>query len=150
MKRSVYILTSQDIARAYTHKKQMDMILLDFSKAFDKVPHNRLLLKLNHYGIQGQILSWIKAFLTGRTQSVVLEGAKSEAVPVISGVPQGTVLGPILFLLYINDLPLQVSSSTTILFADDCIFYIVKLIVLQMLNYFSMTWMPSKTGKEPG
>ena len=117
------ILTSQDIARAYTHKKQMDMILLDISKAFDKVPHNRLLLKMNHYGMQGQTLSWIKAFLTGRIQSVVFEGAKSEAVPVISGVPQGTVLGPTLFLLYINDLPLQVSSSTTKLFADDCIVY---------------------------
>ena len=116
VKRSLYLHPKILLAHTPTRNKWI-------CKAFDKVPHNRLLLKLNHYGIQGQTLSWIKAFLTGRTQSVVLEGAKSEAVPVIYGVPQGTVLGPTLFLLYINDLPLQVSSSTTRLFADDCIVY---------------------------
>ena len=93
---------------------------LDFSKAFDKVPHKRLLSKLNTYGIRHLLLAWIRNFLTQRTQQVVCDGEKSVPKKVISGVPQGTVLGPLLFLLYINDLPSGLSSSVR-LFADDCL-----------------------------
>jgi len=95
--------------------------LLDFSKAFDKVPH-RHLHKLDHYGVRGQTLTWILAFLSGRSQRVVCEGSTSPPAAVISDVPQDTVLGPLLFLAYINDLPKCV-SSTPRLFADDCLLY---------------------------
>ena len=78
--------------------------------------------KLNHYGIQGTTHSWVKAFLTNRTQQVVLDGAKSGIAHVLSGVPQGTVLGPTLFLIFINDLPCRVKSSVR-LFADDCVLF---------------------------
>jgi len=73
---------------------------MDFSKAFDKVPHRLLLLKLNHYGVRGDVLSWISSFLTGRTQSVVCVGGHtSTPCDVLSGVPQSSVLGPLLFLI---------------------------------------------------
>ena len=88
------------------------MILLDFSKAFDKVPHKRLLLKVACCGIAGSILAWIEDFLHSRTQKVVLGGQSSCWAPVTSGVPQGCELGPLLFLLYTNDLPDCVTSST--------------------------------------
>ena len=91
---------------------------MDFSKAFDKVSHSLLVHKLNHYGIVGKINSWIHNFLTGRKQAVIVDGASSETVHVESGVPQGSVLGPTLFLLYINDLPERL-SSTARLFAND-------------------------------
>ena len=99
------------------------MLIMDFSKAFDKVPHKRLNYKLNWYGIRGDALEWITDFLSSRSQRVVLDGATSDSVPVLSGVPQGTVLGPILFPIYINDLPDGVVNSTVRLFADDCIVY---------------------------
>jgi ribonuclease P/MRP protein subunit RPP40 len=106
----------------YDKKLQVDTAILDFSKAFDTVPHNKLLYKLDNYGVSRQVLQWIKEFLTRRTQQVLVEGTQSTPVRVELGVPQGTVLGPILFLAHINDLPTCVQSSVR-LFADDCLLY---------------------------
>ena len=111
-----------DLTSAMEKGTQTDMVVLDFSKAFDRVPHKRLLQKLHHYGIRGHLHQWVSDFLTGRTQNVVIEGVTSESAPVVSGVPQGSVLGPILFLIFINDLPDNLTSQTR-LFADDCIVY---------------------------
>ena len=114
--------TLDDIIKRAANNKQIDIILLDFSKAFDKVPHRRLLNKLNYYGIRSNTLQWIYSFLHDRKQLVLLEGVKSSTATVDSEVPQGTVLGPLLFLVYINDLPENLHSSAK-LFADDCLLY---------------------------
>ena len=103
-------------------KETVDMAILDFTKAFDKVPLKRLIHKLNYYGISGSIATWMETFLIRRTQHVVVNGATSSSTIVTSGVPQGTVLEPILFLLYINYLPDNISTSVR-LFADYCILY---------------------------
>ena len=118
------ILTTYDMLKQRDSGKQLDVIILDFSKAFDTVPHSRLLGKLHHYGIKGNLLRWIEEFLVGRTQSVLVDGTKSPEEAVLSGVPQGTVLGPLMFLLYINDMPSQVQRDTRCrLFADDSLLY---------------------------
>ncbi len=101
---------------------QVDTILLDFSKAFDRVAHRRLLAKLESYGIRGQLHQWIESFLSGRTQTVSVNGVHSDPINVTSGVPQGSVLGPSLFLLFINDIGDNISSEIR-LFADDSILY---------------------------
>ena len=101
---------------------QIDIADLDFSKAFDSVPHDGLLSKLKHYGIDEKIWLWIYNYLKYRKQSVIVDGKQSCLIDVVSGVPQGTVLDPLLFLLHINDLPSVVSSKVR-LFADDCLIY---------------------------
>ena len=98
------------------------MVIVDFSKAFDTVPHRLLLHKINNYGITGSTFHWISNFLTKRKQRVVVDGENSEWIYVKSGVPQGTVFGPLLFLMHINDLPINI-NSTVRLFADDCVMY---------------------------
>ena len=116
------ITTVNNLAKGLDKSEQIDAILLDFSKAFDKVAHSRLLLKLENYGVRGNLLKWVQDFLSGRTQQVVLEGSCSDTTPVTSGVPQGSVLGPLLFLAFINDLPSRVKSRTG-MFADDCLLF---------------------------
>ena len=95
-----------------------DAVYLDFRKAFDSVPHQRLLGKLKAYGINGKITKWIRNFLVGRKQRVKVNRILSAWAAVISGIPQGSVLGPILFVLFINDLPNMINSTVHI-FADD-------------------------------
>jgi hypothetical protein len=116
------ITAINDWAKSINQKKQTDAILLDFSKAFDSVPHLRLMSKLDHYGIRGLSANWIKAFLSNRSQVVSINGSHSRPQPVISGVPQGTILAPVLFLLYINDISENIKSQIR-LFADDGIIY---------------------------
>ena len=116
------LLTLQDLLQTRDKKIQTDVAILDFSKAFDTVPHDRLLGKLEFLGIHGPLLDWTAAFLKTREQTVVVDGSKSRPTKVISGVPQGTVLGPLLFLMHINDLPSVVTSQVR-LFADDCLMY---------------------------
>jgi hypothetical protein len=112
-----------DITKNMSAGKQTDILIMDFSKAFDKVSHILLLHKLEHYGIRGNINRWIVSFLYNRTHAVVVDGENSIHIDVESGVPQGSVLGPSLFLLYINDMPVGI-KSTVRLFADDTIAYL--------------------------
>ena len=103
--------------------KQTNLTLLDFSKAFNKVAHEKLIQKLHHFGIRGDTLKWIKDFLDNRKQAVVINRVNSNCTPVSSGVPQGSVLSSILFLVFINDLPEQVKSRVRP-FADDTAIYL--------------------------
>nr|XP_012563445.1 unnamed protein product [Hydra vulgaris] len=103
-----------------SRKLPVDVLFLDFAKAFDKVPHRRLLQKLESYGIEGNVLNWIKAFLSNRSQRVILGNTSSTWVKVTSGVPQGSVLGPMLFIIFINDLPEHINSENLCkMYADN-------------------------------
>ena len=109
-------------ARAINSRKQVDVAILDFSKAFDTVTHERLKSKLRSYGIADSTLLWISSFLEGRKQRVVVNGTPSKWTTVESGVPQGSDLGPLLFLLFINDITENITFEIR-LSADDCILY---------------------------
>ena len=108
-----------EIMVGLTLGKDSDAIYLDYAKAFDKVDHRLLLAKLVKYGFSSQFINWINSFLNNRPQSVVLNGVHSYLAAIISGVPQGTVLGPILFILFINDLESCIKHSSVRFFADD-------------------------------
>ena len=116
------LTTTHDLLSSFNSKSQTDVAILDFSKAFDTVPRAGLLWKLEHYGIDSKILLLITNFLNNPKQRVVVGGSFSNYADVESGVPQGTVLDPLLFLLHINDLPSCVNSKVR-LFADDCLLY---------------------------
>ena len=111
-----------DCSKTIDQGLQTDMFILDFAKAFDSVPHERLKVKLFRYGINGKTLAWINNFPCQRHQRVAVSASKSDWTPVVSGVPQGTVLGPVLFKIFINDIVDEVESEIR-LFADDCVFY---------------------------
>ena len=147
---SQLITTINDIAKTLDAGFQTDVIFLDLSKAFDKVPRHRLCAKLKHYGIRGSILTWIHDFLSNRHHRVILDGNFSDIHPVISGVPQGTILAPLLFLVYINDLPTYTSIKCNVrLYADDVMLYstihtLTDCIILQQdlntLFHWATTW----------
>ncbi|CAB4017077.1 Hypothetical predicted protein, partial [Paramuricea clavata] len=100
--------------------KEVDIIFLDFAKAFDSVCHVKLLSKLRLlFGVEGLLLDWFRAYLSNRQQRVIINGTRSSWVTVGSGVPQGSILGPILFLLFVNDMPEVISKSLLFVFADD-------------------------------
>ena len=111
-----------DWTRSLDNGEQVDVFILDFEKAFDTVTHKLLKSKLNQYGTSIQVIKWSDSFLCYRSQCVVVNGSKSSSSPVLSGVPQGTVLGPLLLSIYINDI-VKVVSSVIRLFADDCVCY---------------------------
>ena len=138
-----------DWTENYDNLHQTDIIYLDFSKAFDSVPHQRLIYKLRKVGVRGKVLDWIEAFLTNRRQRVVLRNGTSGWQHVKSGVPQGSILGPLLFLIYVNDMPDSI-SSTSKMFADDTKAYreIIRIDDCQRLQEdlnslqcWSLTWL---------
>ena len=91
-------MTSHDLLKHIDQGKQVDVLILDFSKAFDTVPHRRLLGKLEHYGVRNNLLRWCESFLVGRFQSVPVDGVKSADESILSGVPHGTVLADVLVI----------------------------------------------------
>ena len=113
-------------------------VLIDFAKAFDSVPHGHLLLKLQALGVHGSLLQWFRSFLTTRRQRVVVNWHFSDWSAVSSGVPQGSILGPLLFIIYVNDISSAVRSNIQ-MFADDLTLYRV-VSSLRTVNSFKRIW----------
>lgn len=118
--------TIYDWTKCLEKRELVHAIFLDFSKAFDSVPHQRLSMKLKWIGVDGNLLSWIEAFISNRKQRVMINGVSSPWGSVISGVPQGSIIGPLLFLIYVNDIFDAVSTSHIKMFADDRSLYSYK------------------------
>ncbi len=121
---SQLLLCINDWIRNLDKGFSIDVIYIDIAKAFDSVCHAKLIAILRTYGVVGLLLDWVKAFLFDRRQRVVVDGDKSDWAPVTSGVPQGSILGPLLFLIYINDIGTVIRNCKFKLFADDCKIYI--------------------------
>jgi retron-type reverse transcriptase len=119
---SQIVTVCQDIADALNEGVRTGTIVIDFSKSFDLVPHDTLLTKIAETGLDLRIVLWVKEFLLGCSQRVIVHRQVSEEVRVTSGVPQGSILGPLLFLAYLNDIWTNIESNMW-LFADDCIIY---------------------------
>lgn len=118
------VTVAHAFASALDDNIQIDTIFLDFCKAFDKVPHEKLIYKLNKIGLPKVLVAWVAEYLNNRVQYVAIEGQNSSLLPVTSGVPQGSVLGPLLFLCYINDIVDVIEPTVQIrLFADDCVLF---------------------------
>ena len=113
------LLFMNNILEAKACSNSVDVVYLDFRKAFDSVPHNELLYKLWKHGITGDLWLWFKAYLSLRAQCVKINGCSLNLLSVVPDVPQGSILGPLLFVLYINDLPDALSLALPYLFADD-------------------------------
>ena len=135
----------EDLTSLYDSGESIDIIYFDFRKAFDTVPHERLLIKCESYGVTGKILKWVRDFLSNRSQRVKVNHEKSSYNDVLSGIPQGSILGPILFTLFINDIPEGLFNPCKI-FADDTKLYgkSVNFVSLQddidKLNNWSLRW----------
>ena len=115
---------THDWALAVNCGHSFEAVYIDFARAFDSVVHSKLICKLSSFGISGNLLNWIAAFLNSRFQCVVVEHCNSEWLPVLSGIPQGTVIGPLLFILFIDDIGVICSGSVShTLFADDIKLY---------------------------
>ena len=128
----------------------IDIVYLDFSKAFDSVVHSKLVAKLACYGIDRVLLSWLGSFLSNRFQYVKADKSYSSILPVISGVPQGSVLGPLLFILYVNDICTLSQAGVTIkLFADDTQLYTV-LVIKFLPDVYRIAWQQYSIGLNIG
>lgn len=117
----------EDLTEALDNEKDVDIIYLDFCKAFDQVSHKRLLKKIWGYGIRDKLYIWIQEFWNNMAQKVIVNGKCSSMAKVISGIPQGSVLGPILFLIFINDLPEVIKASIKLFVNDAKIYRIVTI-----------------------
>ena len=113
------IMFINTLIEAHESSTLMHTVYLDIRKAFDSVPHKELLTKLWSFGIRGSLWYWFNAYLTNRQQCVHISDSISEVLPVLSGVPQGNILSPLLFTLYVNDFPTQLKTMLANIFADD-------------------------------